>query len=86
MKRFEHFQANLGLILHTFTFGQLSRDFRRHLTCQLQPLFKSRQYNGGGGILVYIRQGIPAKRLQSLEPKGIESIFLKLLLENKSGA
>ena len=36
---------------------------------------KDRDYNGGGGILVYIRQGIPAKRLQSLEPKGIESIF-----------
>ena len=41
---------------------------------------KDRDYNGGGGILVYIRQGIPAKRLQSLEPKGIESIFFEITL------
>ena len=41
---------------------------------------KDRTYNGGGGILVYIRQGIPAKRLKSLEPQGIESIFFEITL------
>ena len=41
---------------------------------------KDRTYNGGGGILVYIKQGIPAKRLKSLEPQGIESIFFEIIL------
>ena len=41
---------------------------------------KDRNYNGGGGLIVYIRQGIPAKRLKSLEPEGIESIFFEVTL------
>ena len=40
---------------------------------------KDRSYNGGGGILVYIRQGIPAKRLTAFEPQGIESIFFEVI-------
>ena len=41
---------------------------------------KDRTYNGGGGLLVYIKQGIPSKRLKSLEPHGIESIFFEIIL------
>ena len=41
---------------------------------------KDRTYNGGGGLLVYIKQGIPSKRLQSFEPQGIESIFFEIIL------
>ena len=41
---------------------------------------KDRTYNDGGGVLVYIKQGIPAKRLKSFEPLGIESIYLEITL------
>ena len=39
---------------------------------------KDRTYNAGGGLLVYIKQGIPSKRLKQLEPLGIESIFVEI--------
>ena len=39
---------------------------------------KDRTYNGGGGILVYVKQGTPSKRLKAFEPIGIESIFLEI--------
>ena len=41
---------------------------------------KDRTYNAGGGILVYIKKGIPSKRLKSLEPQGIESIFIEITI------
>ena len=41
---------------------------------------KDRTYNGGGGLLVYIKQGTPSKRLKCLEPLGIESIFIEITI------
>ena len=39
---------------------------------------KDRIYNGGGGLLVYIKKGTPSKRLKIFEPEGIESIFVEI--------
>lgn len=41
---------------------------------------KDRGYNNGGGLLVYIKKGIPCKRLRALEPDGIESVYIEIAI------
>ena len=40
--------------------------------------FRKDRNGEGGGILIYIRKGIPCKRLKKYEPLGIESIIVEL--------
>jgi exonuclease III len=44
---------------------------------------KDRTYNSGGGLLIYIKKGTPTKRLQKLEPLGIESIFIEINIKTQ---
>ena len=49
---------------------------------QFPPIRKDRNKNGGGK-LIYIRDGILAKRLESLEKENIETICLEITLSKK---
>ena len=49
----------------------------------LQDFRRDRTYNNGGGLLVYIKKGIPCKRLRKFESEDIETIVVELHLGSK---
>jgi len=44
---------------------------------------RDRPYNSGGGLLVYIRKGIPCKRLMKFEHPGIEAIIVEIQIGSR---
>ena len=49
------------------------------------PSFRRDQNSKGGGKLVYVKQGIIAKRLENLETKFSETIYIELPISKKNG-
>ena len=60
-----------------------SAQFRIDGYCCPQEYRKDRTYNSGGGLLIYVKKGIPTKRLRKLEPLGIESIFIEIHIKQQ---
>tara|TARA_B110001454_G_C12716814_1_gene432912 strand:- start:83 stop:3097 length:3015 start_codon:yes stop_codon:yes gene_type:complete len=49
----------------------------------LQDFRRDRVYNNGGGLLVYIKKGIPCKRLRKFESDAIETVVVEIHLGSK---
>lgn len=49
-----------------------------------QTVRNDRTHKGGGGLIVYVRNGIKFKRRHDLETKAIETIWLELQFSNRS--
>ena len=48
-----------------------------------QEFRKDRTYNSGGGLLLYIKKGIPCKRLRKFEHEDIETIVVEMHIGNR---
>ena len=49
-----------------------------------QKLFrKDNDFNGGGGLLVYVKNGIKAKRREDIETNNISCIWIEITPEKK---
>ena len=44
---------------------------------------RDRSYNSGGGVMIYIKKGIPCKRLKKLESDCIETVVVELSVGKK---
>ena len=50
------------------------------------PCFRRDRDSKGGGKMVFIRNGIVAKRLKEFETKSAESIGIEITIKNRNGA